>query len=41
MDPCAQMFTVSVENFRRNVSLINYSFGELEEHWLLGIVRLR
>jgi hypothetical protein len=41
VDPCTYQMTLSIENFEYTTQLFNYTWGEIEEVWLFGILRIR
>lgn len=41
IDPCLQMMSVAIERYNTSLPLLSVTFGEVEELWLFGVVRLR
>ena len=41
VDPCQQMITVEIEEFKIHLSLIDFAWNKETEIYLKGVIRLR
>ena len=41
IDPCLQVLKIHIERLMREIHLLDYSYGKIEDFWLFGIARLR